>query len=679
MLTLTESLIHNLTLLLCLTSIGEPLRFALVRFSGLFRRLNVLEGIVLDTYLGGLILYVIATIPLHLFDSGILTWLLLTSIGLSLVLHSKDFLRLSHVSIQITKSFFSTHASAIFEGIIVFSFFLTTLYMESIPVTNYIFGSVHDSSLYGLFVKLILQNRQVPRTMLPYSTEGIYYPQAFFIIEAFGHLVTGLHLAEVTLRITPLFQSLTVLGAYYLGRQFSPEKHLGMSFAFVFFAISRWPRLLVWGSNPFVAGFPLYFICTSLLLQLRSNENLKERLVRLAFIGILIGYLGAINLVFLQSLAATVVIVAFANLVRRNNPKVRSRVLDCMIVLGCSVFVISPYIYRFAVSVPYLGHNIGLPPDVLVPSADEAFSRAMSELKEIYHCFFVSDWISPHRILKFETTLLISTAISIIFTTVYVWKKERFELKNSVGIISLSLAGATFVLVTRILGMFISLSLVTIVTHWAETAILMFVSICFFVCVFNVLFCYDVHELLSRRCRLLSSRKKIYSGAFAILILLSAYTPYLYYLFVRDSDYLIGQYNLFCVTTKSDFELMRWMKHNVTKEATILINPFDSGAFIPIVSGIKIIHPFTYSRYSLSYLTLTNSLRQKKLNEEVYDMLEKLNISHIFIGEKAMPRYERFDPLLFLENPNFMLERQVGNAYLFAFVNLDRNMTNLDV
>jgi hypothetical protein len=541
--------------------------------------------------------------------------------------------------------------------------------MESVPVSNYVFGSVHDSSLYGLFAELILQNRQVPGTLLPYSTESIYYPQAFFIIEAFGHFVTGLHPAEITLRVTPLFMALSVLGAYYLGRQLGPEKHLGVSFAFVFFAVSRWPRLLAWGSNAFVAGFPLYFVCISLLLEIHGDGNIREILVRQSCIGILFGYLGAIHLVFLQSLFATIVVVVLFDVIKRDNREISKKILGTVMVLGCSVILISPYILTFVTSIPYLGHNIGLPSDVFVPSADSAFSHVALELGEIYRGFFASDWISPYRILKFETALLISAAVSIVFITKYMHGKRKLEFKRSVEVILASLVGSTLVLVVRGICMFSFPSLVLVVTNWAQTAILIFVSICFFICVFNFAFFQNIYDFISCRCKFPSSRRKVQIKVLTIIVLLSIYIPYLYYLFVHDLDYLTGQYNLFCVTTTNDLELMLWIKHNVQKEAIILINPGDSGAFIPVVSNIKVIYPFTYSRSSLSYFTLINSLKQNNLNEEVYDILEKLNISHIFIGEKAIYGYERFDPLLFLANPKFKLERQVGDSYLFTFIN----------
>lgn len=672
---LVDSLVQNLIFLLCLLLIGEPLRLAIARFSRLFQNLNVLEGIVLDFYVGGLTLYVIATIPLHLFSPEILMGLLFACSGLSFFLHRKGISRLAHVSMKKVKWYFSTNASAISEGSIVLCLFLTTLWLESVPITSLVFGSVNDSSLYGLFVKLILQNRQVPVNMLPYSTEGIIYPQAFFIMEAFGHFVTGLSPAEITLRITPLFQALAVLGAYYLGRRLSPKKYIGLSFAFVFFAVSRWPRLLAWGSNPFVGGFALYFICIGLLSQLYNSESTGKDLVGISFTGILLGYVGAINLVFLQALFPAIALFTFVSVrrMKRQNARtyIRKVVLCSLIVLGCSVAVISPYVCRFIVSVRYSGHNVGLPTDLLVPSAHEAVSQQVFELTQIYRGFFDLDWISSYRILKFETVLLISTALAVVFISV---GKKKAELKDLVESLSVFLISVILLLAIRTVGALVSISAVEILTNWAETAILIFVSFCFFVCVLNVLLYDHIYGLFCRWHKYSFSTKKACAVVLTLVVLSSIYVPYLYYLFLHDFNYLTGQYDMFCVTTQNDLEIMQWMKQNIPRESVILINPYDAGGFVPVVTDLKVIYPFIQSRSSLSYLFLTGSLNQGNLSSTVYDMLDQLNITHIFIGERAMSGYERFDPLLFLGNPNFRLERRDGDAYLFALSHANRSV-----
>ena len=676
---LAESFFQNLIFLLCLMLIGEPFRFAIAHFSRLFRNLNMLEAIVLDFYVGGLTLYVMATIPLRLFSPEILMGLLFVCLVLSLFLHRRDVLQLAHVSMKSTKLYFLTNASAISEGSIVLCLFLTTLWLESVPITGLVFGNVQDSSLYGLFVKLILQNRQVPVNLLPYSAESIIYPQAFFIIEAFGHFVTGLSPAEITLRVSPLFQALAVLGAYYLGRRLGPKKYIGLSFAFVFFAVSRWPRLLAWGSNPFVGGFALYFICIGLLSQLYRGEKTGKELIGISFTGILLGYLGAINLVFLQALLPAILIFAFlsSRRVKKGNTStyIRTVVLCSLLLLGCSVAVISPYVYRFAVSVGYSGHNIGLPTDVLLPSTQGAVSQQIFELTQIYQGFFSSDWISPYRILKFETVLLISTAIAVISISLGM---KKSELKDQVATIAVSLISVVLLLAMRTVGALVSISVIEIITNWAETAILIFVSFCFFICILNVLLYDPIYGLFCRWRKHSFSAKKVYAAALTLVILSSIYAPYLYYLFLHDSTYLTGQYDIFCVTTQNDLELMQWMKQNTPKESVVLINPHDAGGFVPVVTDLKVIYPFIQSRSSLSYLFLTGSLDQGNLSSAVYDMLDQLNITHVFIGERAMSGYARFDPLLFLGNPNFRLERRDGDAYLLALAHANRSVVFSD-
>jgi hypothetical protein len=63
-------------------------------------------------------------------------------------------------------------------------------------------------------------------------------------------------------------------------------------------------------------------------------------------------------------------------------------------------------------------------------------------------------------------------------------------------------------------------------------------------------------------------------------------------------------------------------------------------------------------------------LEQNKLNATTFDLVQHFNVTHVYVGVKVCPwdnYMHRWDPVLFLGNPNFELVKNFGNAYLFKF------------
>jgi hypothetical protein len=126
---------------------------------------------------------------------------------------------------------------------------------------------------------------------------------------------------------------------------------------------------------------------------------------------------------------------------------------------------------------------------------------------------------------------------------------------------------------------------------------------------------------------------------------------------------------------------MQWMKANFTSpDALILVHPYSSGLFIPSVSSNKVIYPYTGSAMSLSYLTLVSLLENKTLNAQAYQIMRNLNVSYIFVGSNvvAEPPTLKWEPTLFLGNPNFEVVKNFGDSYLFKIVGYDSSVNFVD-
>jgi hypothetical protein len=164
--------------------------------------------------------------------------------------------------------------------------------------------------------------------------------------------------------------------------------------------------------------------------------------------------------------------------------------------------------------------------------------------------------------------------------------------------------------------------------------------------------------------------------ALVIVVFTSLYAPFVYYRLAEDPTALTRQYSLFAITTEDDYNLMLWIRDNLQQNVTILVNPFEAGLFIPAVSQRKIVYPFSAYHLSASYAETNFMIAEGNLDTKVYNYLTENNITHVYVGSKASAVLEvlgnreaisKWDPYLFLGNPNFKLAKRVGDAYLFEF------------
>jgi len=533
-----------------------------------------------------------------------------------------------------------------------------------------------------------MENQQVPENLAPYELSGVIYPQAFFVKLTYACYLLGFSPAEVSLLVTPLFQALPVFGGYYLGKALSPKSHLDLSFAFVFAFVSHWPRLLAWGSNAFVGGFTLYLICLSLLPSIfhLRNQNRRKELV-IPIIGTLFGYMAAIHIAFYEVLFVAAALMLLFNILYKHE-QAKYFVKNFFIMSIFSLIPFSVFIHRYITYYPYAGHNIGLPSDVITSGP----SSLVSNIELLGWGLFESTWLSPYPPLKFEMLALVIMSGILFFLA---RKSQGFLLvKTALGTV-LTLLGSHIILVILGSGE-LRLAFLWQVIDPARQALLILPSLCLLMGISNVLLHSGVTVFLNSRFKVkralvpvlsrITRRKprstNIMVMAVVSLMLSFVYLPFVYYSLTGDVDYLTEQYNLFCVTSQDDYELMLWMQDELPINATILINPFDAGGFIPCISGHRVIFPFTGSRASASYEELVWHLLRNNLDITTCNLIRHFNVSHVFVGSQAVHilgpqtfiESSRWNPRLLLGNPNFELIKNIGNAYLFAFTYTDPNV-----
>jgi len=662
-----------LLLMISLIIIGEPVRVAFSKYFHLFKGLDFLQISVLNVYLGGFALYLIAILPLSFFNANVMWAINAVSGALLIILHKKrlekvkTLFQASQGCIIDTRNYLHEHKITALRYSVVFGMFIVALWVQVVPLSSFVFGSIHDTSLHSLFVQVMLEDQGVPLTMQPYLSEGVIYPQAAHVFFAYACLVFGYLPPEALFHVTALFQALSILGAYYLGKALS-SRRLGVSLALVFFCVSRWPRLLAWGANPYVVAFPLEFISFAFipfLCGLRTENNVRNKGSSLLAIGILLGYLAAIHLTIYIITMATAAVLLLFSMFYKERDRAFYGLKNLLIAFGASLIPISPFIYRFLVWYPYPGHNIGLPSDVII--APWPYINTLNWL-------LFSEGISPYPLF----TVVILGLIIVSGIVIYNERRQLAGLLSAVQVFScLLIASLGLILLFHVQFVFPALSLIT--GEVTRPAISIYMSACFLVGVFNVIF-YDVliGNFRKKIAPMVLSRKQIFANIMAttltLLILSFMYSPFLYYTITQDTEYLVQSYSKFSVTTFDDYKLMLWMRDNLPKNSTVLVNVYESGMFIPSVSHHKAIYPWCLSKDSHHYLGLFRMVQNGILNGTFYDSVNQLDITHVYVGARysigmwplnTAREKNKWDSQVFLSNPSFNLTKKIGNAYLF--------------
>lgn len=656
--------IQLLYISLFLSIIGEPLRFLFAHHSSFFRKLDLMQSYVTDVYLGGLIVYTVAMIPLGLFDVAISWGLVVIGIVLSILLHRDKLKTIKKIFPfdKLVRVKINDYLSSKKVPLLVFAMFIMVLWIQILAVTNFIFGSIHDTSLHALFVQLILENKGIPETHSPYVPAAIIYPQASHAVFAYASHILVYPPPKAVFYITPLFSAMSVLAAYHLGKkhQISSEGHLGLSLSFVMAFVSAWPLYVTWGGNPFVLGFPLFLICLGLFSYVwDSNPKWWEY----AIVGVLFGYLASIQLAYYETLIVSMILWLVLQFFR-DPMKLRAKIGGYLGIFAFSLLPLSPFLYRFIAFYHYPGHNIGLPPDFM------GYSEPRLSLDLQFKWIF--DNISPYPLLRWGFAfLLIISGVTILIKC-----RDLLRSSHCRDYVGLVVFCSSVILICL---SYLPQDIWGIIPH-GSVGIIAFIPFYLLVALFNV-YLYSalnkpqhagnalwrplIKPFIKKSGRTSAGR----SLAALFLIFFVMFGPFVYSRVVLDRETLTGAYRVFAVTTQDDQDLMLWMRDDLPYDAVVLINPYEPGTFIPSVSHHRVVFPFTADQRSYSYQKLTGLIEQGIMNATTYSLMKRFNVTHVYVGSQATYWWEsshKWNPAAFSNERNFKLIKNIGDAYLFA-------------
>jgi hypothetical protein len=646
-----------LFLLLVFILIGRPLLLFLRGRVEFLKNFDLVQELIFDVYLGATILYIIALLPLHLFTFYVLVTVLALCSALNLLQLTGSF---KHRKIRRAPTPL-VHRRNLLEQPLVMILFLISLGIQIIPISTLVLGPIHDNSLHALFAELILENGQIPATHQPYLSAAIIYPQGAQVVFAFASLILGVSTPISVLQVTPLFGALTVLAAYHFGKSLDKRKHAGLALAFVFTFISMWPTYVTWGGNTMVMAFPLFILAATFLAQATSPDHMLEKHNTLSYIlaGLCFGYLASLHISLFVVVACGWLMLLLYKLLR--HLQIADDLKRIAIIFGISLILISPFVYRFALYYDLPGQNIGLPADTASPEvAPLPLINERLTLSTVGG--FLLDLPFQYNISPYPLTRGILIVLSIaLFGGIFYKALIKRRLTELETVVSILMVVSVALLFTDTINVVPTTSLRG--------------SFALYICLMLLLgsFSLSLWKCLAKN---VTNFKSLKALALMILVLGVIYAPFVYYKFEEDASTLRGLISIDAVATQDDYDMMAWMRTNLTKDAIILVNPFDAGLFIPALSQRIAVYPFSAYDLSASYANATLNLSNGTLDSAVYRYLDAHNITYVYVG----PRFSRlagppatsggdfnWNPWLFLDNPNFGLAKKIGDAYLFKY------------
>jgi len=268
--------------------LGEFVRLLAARRIPAWREAEPIQRTLLDFYLGGAVLYLLAAVPFGLFLAPVVFALpIVGAVGLAAYVLSRGRRGRSTTFISTLRPLARpTYWLVLVSAAALFAIELAL----ADPVGT---GNTFDSGLLTTYTGLLLHNHTIPLFFRPYATTSILYPQGTTVWLGWAQLVFGLPPARTSLLVTPLFIALAPLGGFVFGRRMFGSERAGVAMALMLAWLAPATRGMVAGSNDFVFAFPLVFLLAGEAASwLRSPPPVFAD--ALGF-GLLAGYSAAMN------------------------------------------------------------------------------------------------------------------------------------------------------------------------------------------------------------------------------------------------------------------------------------------------------------------------------------------------------------------------------------------------
>ena len=663
--------------------LGEPLRAGLSRWVVAWRSPSSIERLLLDFYLGGAIVYLIAALPFGLFVTPVVLGLPVAAAGCLLVgVFVRRWRKVDAGALvrSLAASIRPAYLLAIASAIGLYAVELAV----ALPAGT---GNTFDSGLLTTYTALLLHQHTIPLSFQPYALPSVLYPQGTTVWLGWAQLTYGLPPARTSLLVTPLYFSLAPLAAFVFGHRWFGTEQAGAALALTFAWLAPVTRDLVGGSNDFVFAFPLV-----LLLAAETAAWFRAPTPGIADalgLGILVGYSAAINPVgaewLLLALLLGVVLVRPAGAVRLVGRLGRWSVAAAAALLG---IVPSLYVLVLGRSSP------GFIPGAAAPPAGSPTGISGAQFLGSIDPFLFRPQdvqLSPVPELRAELALLLVIGIALLLFVRRGSALDRYltGFRHLALLAAIALVALLAVVLLASTGFAPAVAL-SAITSAGEVSAWLFALYVVVAAVPLVLAGEwfsgwlkrrpvsspterDEREMDAagvRRARRrpggFDPRRAMLPLAIALVIVVPGVvlTP------VALSPVLTGLYGGFGNVTSDDLALLEYAGTHLPSGARVLVAPGSAADFLPgYASNVVLLYPLIpgFPWTNASYNLLVDELSNATLDARGRAALSALDVGFVIVTGNSTVLWPAFSPKPFLADPSsFPLLQQYGDAYLFA-------------
>ncbi|MCI4353067.1 MAG: hypothetical protein L3K14_06735 [Thermoplasmata archaeon] len=651
---------------------GELLRRLAGRWVPLFRDLGWVERVLVDLYLGGGGLYVLAAVPLGRFSLPMVGAYLAGALAVLLVLlvrgrgaSTRWLLRGFRSGIGLVPGLLVAAATAAVFGVEVFV-------AEGIPT-----GNSFDTSILTDYVALLLLHHQIPVSLVPIAPQLTSYPQGATVWLAAAQLTFSLPPARTPLLVTPLFLSLSPLAGYVLGRRQLGSPWAGALIGLTFALIGSWTRVMVATSNDFVFSFPLvlWLLARSEVWRGPAPPSWPTAMAY----GALLGYSAALNPVGAEWLFPTLVVLGLLAGGWRWR-YLRSAVPRWAGALAAALLFVSPALWTIlrgggalfsasgSVAVPTPPGTPGISPANLVGSIDPFLFRTHDL------------WLSPFPALRLELAGLLVVGAAVLVLP------GLFRRLGPSGPPFRQLVGATIALAIAVL--FVQVGSAQGVRGFNELALISSapeISVYLFA-IYTVLAALPLYLLMASvraRNEGLASPPAVEAPspagsahrgtsplvgtrAMGIALTVLLLVPGVVVTGTDFPSYLQELYGSYGRVTAGDFALFTWAGHGLPAGARVLVAPGSAAQFLPGYANVALVYPVQPIALNASYVDLVRELVGGYLTASGVSDLASLTIQYIAVTGNTTDLWAPFSPTpLLADGTAFPLLFESGDAYVF--------------
>lgn len=660
--------------------VGELLRTLTARFVPLWQRPDPIERGLIDIFLGGALLYLIASLPWSAFVAPVVELVFgVASVGV-VVLAVRSARRpgwLREMRAYLARLLAPVHLAVLLSALALFVVELSV----AVPVAT---GNTYDSSLLTLYTSLLLNHHGTTLSFAPYASTGLLYPQGTTVWLGDAQLLFGLPPARTALLVTPLFFGLSPLAGFVFGSRMFGRERAGLAVALVLAWVGTGTRGVVFGSNDFVFAFPLV-----LLLSGQAVVWTKPPLPRLGDVvgfGLLLGYSAALNPVGAEWLLLALPVVAL--LVRtRFSGQLRGWFVRWGVAVATSLVGIIPSLYVLGVG----RSNPGFVPGATGPPAGSPTGITESQFFGAIDPFLFGSsdtGLSTVAALRLELAILIAAGLALLLVV-----GRDSALGRYLEPFRPFVAGAAAVQgVLLAVGWaastgfgpavdFMNISSSNELSIWLFTVYGLIAAV-------PLALAFERFAGWLRRAEASGARADFPApaprsgtgrspsvaarAAVPLVIALIIVVPGVVLTPTALPPTLTGLYHDFGNVTSADFDLLEYAGSHLPSGARVLVAPGSAGQFLPgYCPDLVLLYPMVpgWRTVNASYERLVEDLPNATLGPSDVRALASLAVEYIVVTGNTTILWPAFSPRPFLSAPTvYPALFHQGDAYLFEVV-----------